>query len=111
MDGFSLSPEYLGNIIGGGRIHQLSFKTDRFSFPLFSKKHLDILIANNYKLARGHLDLTTYHLTGYNQGDYGDTMLLLGKDIELKEGCRVKEEDLATLKEWFFQMAKKASAK
>ncbi len=93
----------------GGRIHQILFETSLYgedNFKDFIQK-VERLREEGYELHRGTLAITTYHLTGYNQGDYPDTKLRFGKkNLELKEGREISNEDLEKLVTWFNSLKK-----
>ena len=70
-------------------------------------KYLDNLLDEDYKLEEGELTITTYRLTGYNQGDYPDTEVLFGQEpgrngLELRVGeSDTSAEQALQLREWF----------
>ena len=93
----------------GGRNYRLTFKTNRGTFGNFMDDEFDKLSKEGYQLVSGDLALTTYDLTGYNQGTYAGMQLLLrsfrgndlNRELTLKNhagGEKIREEGF---REWF----------
>jgi hypothetical protein len=94
----------------GGRIYRLSFTFENRidGLDAFKKDYLDDLLRKGYKISKGDFVLSTYHLTGYNQGDYPDTCLDFNNNegrgplgIRLKFGHKLNEEDVDKVAKWF----------
>lgn len=118
FEGFRLAYDSLGDLVKGGKIHTLKFKTNPGYFELFMDKHLGQITGNGYEISKADLALTTYRLTGYNEGTYEDTQLFLEENNKIRlslggmrnydeaEGQRKRE----SLEHWFRELSKKAEA-
>lgn len=98
----SYKPE---RVFSGGRINQIRIEG---GFNFFRDNLLEEAVSNGYKVSWADLALTTYHLTGYNQGDYPDTILQfgagiesLGKGLNLIIGSHIERADADKLRDWF----------
>ncbi|MBT3404913.1 hypothetical protein HN832_01700 [archaeon] len=99
--------ELMSHIIGGkipaGQRFEFS-KSSPEGFVDFKDRFLDILSEKGYEFSYMDISLTTYHLTGLNQGDYPDTTLTFNsihRKLKLKEGWKITPQNWGTLKDWF----------
>lgn len=118
MDGFIFSTSIPKNLesstasfIQGGRISKLGFEIGhrygKEEFTSFKEKYLNQLLESGYRLTGGFLALTTYRLTGYNEGTYPDTDLAFGNihdGMRLKFGSKIDRHDVNKLREWFVKL-------
>ena len=106
-------------IIKGGKIHRIKFEAwipAQKGFEKFREQVLEEMLQQSYKIDWGDLALTTYHLTGYNQGDYTDTNISFGtgyvhKGMRLKIGHKISEEDERKVIGWFKDLIHKYDSK
>jgi len=110
------SPKSSIDLIAGGRISDIELEmrigVAQEGFKQFRDSLLPALIHNKYDLFWGDLVISTYHLTGYNQGDYRSGGLRfdagwIHKGLELDLDSEMPEEQRNKLKDWFSQLSKK----
>jgi len=103
-------------LIVGGRIQDIELEMRMGSahegFRQFRDQLLPVLIHNKYDLFLGDLVISTYHLTGYNQGNYRSGGLRfdagwIHKGLELDIDSEMPEEQKNILETWFNQLSEK----
>lgn len=104
----------------GGKNYRFEFRTKPHEFEEF-KKNLPSLLQEDYKLMDADLYLTTYRLTGYTQGTYGDARIFLKsfhsletdvekRKLEVELGrIETSNEDNKKLINWFNILKEKYS--
>lgn len=101
---------------GNKRFHEIKFELPYSfdcGFEVLKNKHIKELLNSGYILKRGDLALSMHHLTGYNYGDHGDTMLIFEsidenlKSLDLKIGSKISESDEKEVIAWFSDLKEK----
>lgn len=108
--------EAIQSLIKGGKFHKIYLES--YGINLFSNflKKVSEFSGSDYVPHILSMDITQYHMTGYNYGDYGDTVLSLSYDdmtgdsvLNLKMGgSNTSDEQREKLKSWFFDLQKAA---
>ena len=94
-------------VMPGGRFHCLNYETRTpLQFERFVQTEVDALKQHGYRPSTSNLAITTYRLTGYNQGTYPDTEIFMTNDkIDLRLKSRLTEEQKTRLREWFTNLS------
>lgn len=109
------SPTNFVDLIPGGRIKNIEIEMRmggaEEGFNKFRDSLLPVFVNNHYELFSGDLWLDTFHLTGYNQGDYREGGLRFDdgwilKGLELDTGS-MTGENVKKLEGWFNNLAEK----
>lgn len=86
------------------------------SYDAIKNSYLDQILNQGYEVDRAELWLSSYHLSGYNDGDYPATQVtingLANTGIRMRlDSDESKAEDLAGLRSWFRDLKQFASQK
>lgn len=110
-------------VLAGGRDHQVSIKIDRYGYDHFRDNFLPRILDKGYQIRMANLTLSTYHLTGYSQGDYEDASVSLDMrslfpvqppymdkgEMVVKKGRELEDDKMEKVVEWFEQISKEYS--
>ena len=107
----------LGHVIKGGKFYNISLDSQEArGFEEFRKSLLGELLEEGYQFHRGGLVLSTYRLSGYNEGEYDDAAVNFGygfprepRKVEFKQGRELPDEDVSKVTDWFKALKKKHS--
>ena len=103
-------------MLKGGKIHSMETLVgdghNLLKFEDFKEEFLKKFLEAGYHLSGGDLWLSSYHLTGYNQGNYRESGMSLdhrrGIELQLAEFPNIDGKQ--KLIEWFAQLAEKHGA-
>ncbi len=104
-------------MLKGGKIHSMETLVgdghNLLKFEDFKEEFLKKFLEAGYHLSGGDFWLSSYHLTGYNQGNYRESGMLLEhrKGIELQLEKYPNADGKQRLVEWFTQLTEKHDAK
>ena len=98
-----------------GIVNKLVIKTSHHEFEIFQNDFLDVLLGQGYLIDSGELSLTTYRLTGYNEGTYTDNELILGRhglgknrlELRIGDSNNIASHSLESIESWFSELKQK----
>lgn len=92
--------------VRGGKFATIKFNiANNDAFSIFKLKHLRQTLDQGYEIDSADLALTSYRLSGYNEGRYYGASLLVGpQKIRVTEENRLTEQQIERLKPFFAQL-------
>lgn len=104
----------INGLLIGGKIHQIELGLkehygNEAGYRFLVDSFIARMLENDYQISSGELTLSSYHLTGYSEGDYPDWKLKFqtsprGGEMNLVTGSRLSEIDSANLNGWFSRL-------